>query len=108
MQHQIVREFHTRYAFTGPTKADLAHKLPVALVWNKVKQEELERQLCLMWYTPDGEGCRLLDRDEGGRETLIKPGRNTRQTGTATTAIEAAEANKFYPHQEYKIMEVNT
>lgn len=107
LQNQIVQKFHAGYPFTGPTKADLAIRLPVSQVFDKTKQIEVERKASLMRYTSNGEGCRLLERDEKGRTSSIRPGRDARLPGTATNAIEAAEATKFYPHQEHKIMEVS-
>ncbi|KAJ4397684.1 hypothetical protein N0V93_001917 [Gnomoniopsis smithogilvyi] len=105
IQTQIIQNFHAGYPSTGPSKADLASKLPVSRVFDLAKQVEVERKACLMRYTSSGEGCRLLERDEKGRTLSIRPGHNARLPGTATSAIEAAEATKFYPHQEHRIME---
>lgn len=102
-----MRDFHASYSFKGPSKADLSDLISIAQVFDGAKQVEVERKAYLMRYTFNGEGCRLLERDEQGRTSSIRPGRNDRQPGIATNAAEAAEANKFYPHQASKIMEVS-
>lgn len=107
LQTTAVRDFHASYPFQGPSKADLSDLVSIAQVFDGAKQVEVERKAYLMRYTLTGEGCRLLERDEQGRTSSIRPGRDVRQPGTATNASEAAEANKFYPHQENKIMEVS-
>lgn len=101
------KSFHACYSFQGPSKDDLARLLYIGHFFDKAKQVEVERKSHLMRYTSTGEGCRLLERSGYGRTSSIRPGRDARQPGTATNAIEAAEANKFYPHQDYKIMNVS-
>lgn len=107
-QNRIEQRFHAEFPYTGPTTNDLRPKLQVDVVWNLWKQIEVQRKTQVMLYTREGEGCRLLERDSRGRTSSIRPGRDYRPLRTATNAIEAAVANKFYPHQEYKIMAVST
>lgn len=106
-QELPTQAFHAYCPFPGPSKADLAKLLSIGRFFNKAKQDEVETKARLMRYTSTGGGCRLLERDDQGRTFSIRPGREARQIGTATDAIEAAEANKFYPHQDYKIMDVS-
>lgn len=107
-QNMIIRDFHAGHPYTGPLIKNIVWKVSFAQVYDHLKQKQVERKMQLMRYTYGGEGCLLLDRDEAGRTSSIRPGRNVRLPGPVTTAAEAAEATKFYPHQEYKIMEVST
>lgn len=108
LQSRIVQNFHAAYPYTGPSRDDMSPMLPVGRVYNHAKHMEVQRKLKLMLYTDQDEGCRILERDNRGRTSSIRPGRHFRPLRTATNAVEAAEATKFYPHQEYRIMNVRT
>ncbi|CAN8101173.1 unnamed protein product [Discula destructiva] len=99
------RIFHERFGQDGPTRQQLFEVYGLPNGYDEGQHGELLKEMELMRYTKDGEGCRLLKRLEPNlRSSYLRPGTDRLARGAAKNALEAAEATRFYPDMPYKVM----